>query len=362
MDISNQNMLSINYRYEFNCKYTKEQILDGYKDRKARIRYMRAIIGTIIIIIFSVIKSIIFSGSIFFKHMAWYQDCTFWLICALGFMIAFISSHDKIIRNIMPEHIYSPQSSTYKLYLCEDYIVVIFYITGIKKVFKYDDICIYEVNNYFILQNNYLNGIYISKQKLCLQEIKNIRKFLESKSKKRIKNLKLPLILGRFARMPIFIEVGIIAVLLFILIYNVHLNNSKVALIGERVVCNNLGITVNEVSDIMINNGSNLKVCRVNLLLESFQRNGITGKKYNPYDFRLVDKNGNQYKCIILNEPNELKIVELGSEEKIIGDIYFTIPSHVEPEYLAYSSYNKVNSKITEKILLQENGFETNQE
>lgn len=43
------------YLYKFCCKYTEKELIDGYKDRKARIRYKRASLG--------IIASIIFTGN-----------------------------------------------------------------------------------------------------------------------------------------------------------------------------------------------------------------------------------------------------------------------------------------------------------
>jgi len=78
--------------------------------------------------------------------------------------------------------------------------------------------------------------------------------------------LKLPFILKKFARMPILIEAGIIGMILTILIFNIQTNNTTL-LIGEEVICNNLGITVEETEHCTYGNANSLELYKVNVLI-----------------------------------------------------------------------------------------------
>ncbi|MFD3158019.1 DUF4352 domain-containing protein [Haloimpatiens sp. FM7330] len=360
MEINNQDEQLRNCMYRLNCKYKEEELLDGYKDRKARIRYKRAILGTIAIFIISLLKTVVYSKSMYFKHVAWYQNCTFWILCALCFMLVFAGNSDKCMWNSRPERTYSIETSTYELYLCEEFLVIFYNITGVKKVIKYNELDMYEVNNYFLLETEYLNGYYISKEKLGEHQTNNVREFLKTKGK--VKNLKLPFVFSKFARMPILVEILIIVALLGTLVFKVQMDNKKVASIGEMVVCNNLGITVEEAEHTTYGNSNPIQLFRVNVLLQSFQRNDGKGRKYSPVTFKLVDKDGQEYRWFSISDPNELKTGFLDNEEKTSGDIYFLVPSNEEPEYLIYTSYNRKHKKLTEKILLKKNIEEKNKE
>lgn len=360
MDMNSQDGQTLNYRYKFNCRYTEEELLDGYKDRKALIRYKRAILGTILMVIGELIFTCLHLKSIYFKHFAWYKSYIFWLICALGFMLVFLRNHDKFMWNSMPERTYSPQISTYDLYLCETCLVVIYSITGVKKVINYEEIDIYEVNNYFLLEHEYLNGYYISKEKLGKDQADNVRKFLKDKSK--IKNLQLPFIFRKFARMPIVAEIAIIVVMLGAIIFNVQANN-KTPLIGDEVVCNNLGIIVEEGGHLLYGNANSLQLYKVNLTLKSYRLDDGEGKELNPFEFKLVDKDDNEYKWFNILEPNELRAgAVLDSEEKINRNMYFRVPMNVQPEYLVYTTYNEKSKEFTRKILLKEKNEEEDKE
>ncbi len=362
MDINDECLQSMKCIYGFNCKYTQEQLLDGYKDRKALIRYKRSILGTILILIGGLILTVAFSKSIYFKYFGWYESYIFWLICALIFMTIFIGNHDKFMWNSMPQRIYSPQISNYELCLCEEGLVVIYNITGIKKTIKYQEINTYEVNNYFLLEHEYLNGYYISKEELGEYEIDNIRKFIEEKSKRKIKKIKLPFILSKFARMPVLVEAGVIGIILTILIFNIQANNIT-PMIGEEIICNNLGIIVEKTEHVLYGNANSLQIYRVNVTLKSYEIDNGKGKKLNPFDFKVIDKNGNQYKWFKTVLPNELGLgVVLGSEEKINRDMYFRVPSNVQLEYLIYTTYNNKSKQFTEKICLKENSQDTMKE
>lgn len=335
------------YKYKFSCNYTEKELIDGYMDRKASIRYKRALLGTIAV----PLMAIVFSKSSYYKHFAWYQSYIFWIICALMFMVVFAGNNHKIMWNSMSQRTYSAQTSNYDIYLCEDCVNIIYTLSGIRKVFKYDELNMYEVNNYILLENEYLNGYYISKEKVGEYQIENVKSFLNSKSK--IKNLQLPAALNKFARMPLIAEIIIIALLIVPIIFNMQTNTAKQAVIGERVICNNLGITVKEASHVEYGKSNPIELYKVDLLLENFQKDTAGSKEYSQVDFKLIGKDENKYGFFSITDPNELKSGELNENENVSGVLYFKVPSGEEPEYLIYTTYNKKNSQqFSKKIYL----------
>ncbi|WP_097026970.1 DUF4352 domain-containing protein [Clostridium peptidivorans] len=346
-----ENNEPIEYKYKFSCKYEKDELIDAYMDRKARIRYKRAFLGTIICL--AII--IIFSKSNYFQQAALYKNYVFWCLSGVLFMTIFLRNHHKFMWKSLAERSFSSQTNTYDIYLCEDCINLIFPLIGIKKVFNYDEIDVYEVKDYFILENEYLNGFNISKEKIGKNAIDNVRDFLKSKTK--IKNLGLPVPLRKFSRMPIYLEIIIIIILLIPSVVPTLTTTASKAVIGERVVCNNLGIKVKETSRVSFGRNNPIYLYKAELELESFEKETAAGKSYNAVEFKLVSKDGKEYQRFSISDPKEIKSGALHEKESISGDLYFKVPSVEEPEYLIYTTYNKSRSKqYSQKIYLGDKG------
>ncbi len=341
----------IEYKYKFNCKYEKSELIDAYMDRKAPIRYKRAFLGTIIFL--AII--IIFSKSNYFEKAALYKNYVFWCLSGVLFMMIFLRNHHKFMWKSLAGRSFAPQANTYDIYLCEDCINLIFPLSGIKKVFNYDEIDVYEVKDYFILENEYLNGFNIAKEKIDKNTIDNVRNFLKNKT--RVKNLGLPFPLRKFARMPIYVEIIIIMILLIPVAVPMLTTTTSKVVMGESVVCNNLGIKVKKTSHVSFGKSNPIDLYKVELELESFEKETAAGKSYSETEFKLVSKDGKEYQRFSISDPKEIKSGALKEKESISGDLYFKVPKVEEPEYLIYTAYNKSKSKqYSQKIYLSNKG------